>query len=559
MREDLHNSKINPYEREAVLQPEKILQTTNNISEIKLALSLGFSEEDFDYVKSQKLKFSTIQNQLNQFKNGIPPIELVKSARNGDGIHAFTYGNHIELAIYYDNYKDNFKVEKFVPASGAATRMFKFLIEFLCHYKLGEESINAFLNRQSNQELQVFLVGIDKFPFFKEVYDLLVEEIENFTKLPKDQRIYHFISYLISDLKFDFSSKPKAILPFHKYENHVATPIFEHFKEAVNYANSSNEVKIHFTVSEEHLENFKEIVDQILPQFEEKNQVKINVEFSFQDVSTNTIAVTQEDRPLRCTNGKLIFRPGGHGALIQNLNQLDSDIVFIKNIDNVLQNHIEETTLYKKSLAGLLLKLQNKIFEFLKEVESNDYTTESLNSMLEYLESKLHLKTPKEIIELSDSNKANYLFQLLNRPIRVGGMVVNEGEPGGGPFWVSDKNGNISLQIVESSQVDRLNVAQQEIFASSTHFNPVDLVCGIRNYKGEKFDLTKFVDENTGFIVEKSINGIKYKAYELPGLWNGAMSNWITIFVEVPLITFNPVKTVNDLLKSTHQPPNDYR
>ena len=249
----------------------------------------------------------------------------------------------------------------------------------------------------------------------------------------------------------------------------------------------------------------------------------------------------------------MVFRPGGHGALIENLNSLNADIIFIKNIDNVIQNHIEIVALYKKALAGILIQCQETTFNYLKLLDNESVSNESLNEIVKFLITKLNVSVSEDFSKYTKESKVDYLQNVLNRPIRVCGMVKNEGEPGGGPFWVRDKKGNVFLQIIEASQVDS---DQKKILESATHFNPVDLVCGNKNYQGQNFDLTKFVDKNTGFIVEKNKNGKSLKAYELPGLWNGAMAKWLTIFVEVPLITFNPVKTVNDLLKPAHQSPD---
>ena len=287
---------------------------------------------------------------------------------------------------------------------------------------------------------------------------------------------------------------------------------------------------------------------------EKTSDTKINIDFSYQHKSTDTIAADLNGEPFRLENGQLFFRPGGHGALIQNLNDLNGDVIFIKNIDNVIQNHISEISLYKKALGGILIEIQEKIFLYLKELESERANKELIDEIVDFAKNKIHCPVISDFSKYTKESKIEHLQELLNRPIRVCGMVKNEGEPGGGPFWVRGQKGNLSLQIVESSQVDLQNVSQVKIMAQSTHFNPVDLVCGVKDYKNDRFDLTQFIDHNGGFIAEKTKNGKEIKAYELPGLWNGAMASWITIFVEVPLITFNPVKTVNDLLKPAHQP-----
>jgi hypothetical protein len=351
---------------------------------------------------------------------------------------------------------------------------------------------------------------------------------------------------------FDFANKPKGILPFHKYKTHIATAIEEHFYECVNYSSSNGNSNLHFTVSETHQNLFENIVTLIQPQIEKKTKTTINVSYSFQNKSTDTIAVDAKNNPFRDEKNKLFFRPGGHGALIENLNNLDADIVFIKNIDNVIQNHAESIALYKKALAGILIELQQQVFQYLNQIEESQ--EENFDEIIAFIQNNLNIELQENFSKYTLENKISHLKNLLDRPIRICGMVKNEGDPGGGPFWVRDSKGNLSLQIVETSQVDLDNANQVKILTSATHFNPVDLVCGIRNYKNVKFDLTQFVDHNSGFIVEKTQNGKPLKSYELPGLWNGAMAKWITVFVEVPLITFNPVKTVNDLLKTAHQP-----
>ena len=313
---------------------------------------------------------------------------------------------------------------------------------------------------------------------------------------------------------------------------------------------------MHFTVSDHHENLFQTIIDNVKQKVENKSKTKVFIKYSHQDKSTDTIAVNANNEPFRNDDGRLVFRPGGHGALINNLNNLDADVVFIKNIDNVIQDHIQEITLYKKGLAGVLLQFQNQIFDILKTIENNTFEENDIPKIIDFLKKKLNIDIVDDFDKYTLNNKIEFIKNKLNRPIRVCGMVKNEGEPGGGPFWVRSYKGNVSLQIVESSQVEVSNKEQSTILAKATHFNPVDLVCGIKNFKGIKFNLTQFIDHSTGFIVHKNNKGNDLKGYELPGLWNGAMAKWITVFVEVPLITFNPVKTVNDLLKPAHQPQN---
>lgn len=517
---------------------EKDFTTKNSLTQ-----QYGFSEADFKYIEEYGIAIEKVARELEMFQSGIAKISLEKVATVGDGIMTFSNKEALSYSDYFEKQRGNHTIEKFVPASGAASRMFKFLIDFINEFQLGQETINAYINRQKASELYVFLVGIEKFPF----YDMVLEEVKmiyvDYEDLSQDEKYYYFINTLLSQEGFDFSNKPKGILPFHKKGEEVTTPIFKHLMEAMEYSDVNGKPKIHLTVSEEHLEGFKEIINGLA------DDVTIN--YSFQQKSTDTLAVDMDNKPFRLEDGMLFFRPGGHGALIENLNQLESDIVFIKNIDNVAFNHFEEIVFYKKVLGGLLLQLQKDIFIHLERLEKT--SDANFEEVISFVTNKLSVVLPKDFSKYSMENQKAELFQLLNRPIRVCGMVKNEGEPGGGPFWVQDNNGTISLQIVESSEIDLKNKNQKTILAESTHFNPVDLVCGLKNYTGEKFNLPDFVNHNAGFIVQKTKNGKDIKAYELPGLWNGAMANWITIFAEVPLVTFNPVKTVNDLLKPAHQ------
>jgi hypothetical protein len=344
------------------------------------------------------------------------------------------------------------------------------------------------------------------------------------------------------------------LLKFHRYEDGARTPLEEHLVEGALYAaGKDGSVNVHFTVSPEHRALFEKLVEEKVAVYEGKFGVKYNVSFSEQKSSTDTVAATIDNEPFRNEDGTILFRPGGHGALIENLNDLDADIVFIKNIDNVVPDRLKgDTVTYKKLIAGVLATLQHKVFEYMYLLESGDYTHAQLEGIIRFMRDDLGIRNP-QLKNLEDADLVIYMKQKLNRPIRVCGMVKNVGEPGGGPFLAYNEDGTISLQILESSQIDKNNAEYVKMFESGTHFNPVDLVCGIKDWQGNKFDLKQYVDPKTCFISSKSKNGKELKALELPGLWNGAMSNWNTIFVEVPLETFNPVKTVNDLLRPQHQ------
>lgn len=521
------------------------------LASLEKALDMGFTISDFADIWQRGIPVEKIRQQLLIFTNGISKTILKKPARLDDGIFAMPNDIALKYASYFDDNKDNFKLTKFVPSSGAASRMFKFLIEFIAEFDPAKETINAYINRKKQSELNVFLVGLDKFPFFKEVAEAVRQ---NNPGLKKDQKAYQFIKAMLDSKAFDFANKPKGILPFHKYGDFIATPIYEHLKESVAYASSQKQAYVHFTISEDHLDGFLDSINEVKAGIEAESCSTINVSFSYQQKYTDTLAVTINNTPFREDNGKLLFRPGGHGALIENLGQLDVDIVFIKNIDNVSHNNIKTIALYKKALAGILIELQQQLFSYLEKIAQNDISEDDIDTILTFAKEKLSQHISTDISKYTLAHKTEYAAQLLNRPIRICGMVKNEGEPGGGPFWILEKDGNLSLQIVESSQVDLENKTQQQLFSDSTHFNPVDLVCGLKNYKGEFFNLPDFVDASSGFITYKNRLGKDVKSYELPGLWNGAMAGWITVFVEVPLETFNPVKTVNDLLKPAHQP-----
>ena len=524
--------------------------TTKN----SLIKTYGFSNSDFKQIEDKGILLDTISNQLSVFRNKIPKIILQSPATLQNGIWKLSKSEFKQKVVIFDERKSNLKLEKFVPASGAASRMFQFLNEFLNNFDIETDTINGYINKNQATSLTVFLTGMEKFPFFEAINQKLEETFLDIHSWKIDKKNYYFIKFLIASENFAFGSKSKGVLPFHQYKNHIATPIEEHLNESACYASSNGISNLHFTVSEEHQKEFEHILSIVKNKIESDNNTKINITFSYQKEKTDTLAVDFQNNPFRDENNKLVFRPGGHGTLIENLNSIDADLIFIKNIDNVIQNHIETIALYKKALAGILIHLQNQVFSYLKNIDNDLVSENDLETIVSFAKNKLNIIISNDFDKITFNDKIAYIKKIFNKPIRVCGMVKNENEPGGGPFWVRNTNGNVSLQIIESSQIDLQDEEQLQIFHLATHFNPVDIVCGIKNYNGEKFNLHHFIDKDSGFIVEKNRNGANYKAYELPGLWNGAMANWLTIFVEVPLITFNPVKTVNDLLKPTHQP-----
>ncbi len=327
----------------------------------------------------------------------------------------------------------------------------------------------------------------------------------------------------------------------------------EHIYESLNYVlDRDKQVKIHFTISEEHQSLFTKIIDELKDKL--KKDFKLVHSHSFQKKSTDTVAVNEDNEILLDKNGMIIMRPAGHGALIENLNDLNADIVIIKNIDNLSVEPLnEETILFKKLLTGYLIQIQNKVFQYLRILDGCNPETVDLDEIISFCKDNIFITTRSDFDSYSNAEKVNYLIKKLNRPVRVCGMVKNEGEPGGGPFWVKDDDGTLSLQIVEQAQINFNDEQQKKIFTGSTHFNPVDIICGLRDYKGKNFNLLNFIDHQSGIITKKSKDGIQLKALELPGLWNGAMADWITIFIEVQISTFSPVKEINDLLRKQHQ------
>lgn len=493
------------------------------------------TQEDKAYLAKKGITEDKLNAQLECFKTGFPWLKLAGAASPGKGImtpdkeEKDTY-----LNAWTDYLNGDGKVLKFVPASGAASRMFKNLFEYLD-------------NGEKTSFIQKFEDGIEHFAFIDDLKAAIA-------KNGGDSSVKTAIATLLGDNGLSYGKLPKGLLKFHKYDDGARTPVEEHLVEGALYAGGkTGNVHVHFTVSPEHRSLFEALVANVAPKYEAQFGVKYSVSFSEQKSSTDTVAANPDNTPFRGKDGKILFRPGGHGALIENLNDLDADIIFIKNIDNVVPDRLKpETTEYKKLIAGVLVSKQSKAFKYLQLLDSGVYTHEQLEEIIRFLQNDLSCRNP-ELKNLEDAELAIYLHKKLNRPMRVCGMVKNVGEPGGGPFLAYNNDGTISLQILESSQIDTANEEYMKMFQNGTHFNPVDLVCAVKDYKGNKFDLKKYVDHKTGFISNKSKDGKELKALELPGLWNGSMSDWNTIFVEVPLATFNPVKTVNDLLREQHQ------
>ena len=503
------------------------------------------SKNDLQQIASKGITEEQIHRQLDEFKTGFPFLKLEAAAAIGKGIYAPDDEKRKQYEKAWTDYKkEGHKIVKFVPASGAASRMFKDMFAF----------IHADYDKPVTDFEKQFFMNITHFAFYEALDEKCHQnEGKGITELIADDNYKAVVENMLNAKGLNYGQLPKGILLFHQYNDGARTPMEEHLVEGALYAASAGESNIHFTVSHEHIKMFEELVAQKRDKYANNFDVKFNISFSEQKESTDTIAANPDNTPFRNEDGSLLFRPGGHGALIENLNEIDADVIFVKNIDNVVPDRLkDETVQYKQILAGILVTLQKQSFHYLDILESGEYNHQMLEEIIRFVQHDLCCRK-QDIKQLEDAELVIYLKQKLNRPMRVCGVVKNVGEPGGGPFLTYNQDGTISLQILESSQIDKTNQEYVRMFTEGTHFNPVDLVCAVKDYHGKPFDLTLYVDKNTGFISNKSKNGKELKALELPGLWNGAMSDWNTVFVEVPLATFNPVKTVNDLLREQHQ------
>lgn len=505
-----------------------------------------FTQEDIKQFEQKGITPEEVQSQLNHFKTGFPYKKLYAAASADNGVEKVSEEKKQAYIGAWDAYaaQDDKTIVKFVPASGAASRMFKNLFAFLdAEYSTPETDFE-----------KKFFACLDHFAFYGALNEACLKLYGKDTAaLVSEVGYKNIVSALLNEDGLNYGKKPKGLLLFHSYSGESRTPVEEHLREGALICGGKNGVSLHFTISPEHRALFQSLLAEKLPEVEKATGYKYNVSLSEQKPKTDTVAATPENEPFRNDDGTILFRPGGHGALIENLNDLDADIVFIKNIDNIVPERLMPATVdYKKLLAGKLVALQTRIFEYLDELDGGMPDAERLEEIKNFLETALCTARPGVDFE-SPLELADYLFCKLNRPVRVCGVVKNVGEAGGGPFLVYNNDGSISPQILESSQINLDNDECRKMFENGSYFNPVDIVCGVKDYKGEKFDLREYVDHTAGFISHKSKNGRELKALELPGLWNGSMSDWNTAFVEVPLSTFNPVKTVNDLLREQHQ------
>lgn len=501
------------------------------------------SEKDLIQLQGLGLSVECVQQQIENFRNGFPKSKLDAPATPANnGIKVLDNKEILRYERQYRTLAKDRKILKFVPASGAATRMFKDLYAFSSTYfGVAKNFENEF------PEVKKFLENLHSFAFYNDLKACMLRSDLDIDEYMHRGDYSTVINFLLKEQYLGYGSLPKALLKFHRYGEVQRTPLEEHIVEGALYArNSDGTVNLHFTISPEHRAGFRRKIAEVKQYYESTFGIKLKITFSEQKHYTDIIAVDEQNQPVRDEEGRLIFRPGGHGALIENLNEQHADLIFIKNIDNVVPDWMKNTTvIYKQVLAGMLLELKGKVDNALRVLDAKA-DAKSIKKIVDFAKKELNIMVP-------EGCDAKTLHNLLNRPMRICGMVKNLGEPGGGPFYTIDTKGRRSLQVVESAQVNHKDPQQEQLFQASTHFNPVDLVCCTKNYRGRYFDLRKYVDPQTGFISKKTKGATTLKSQELPGLWNGAMADWITLFVEVPVTTFNPVKTVNDLLRKEHR------
>lgn len=514
-----------------------------------------FSESDLTQINALGMDVKQVNEQVNRFRNGFPPLNVVKPATPGDGILVLEETESAAFVDHFEKHPGGFNLLKFVPASGAASRMFKDLFEALNQYSDDDDQFAKLVDAGKLGRIKEMMTSLGSFAFYDLLNKRAANNGEDLENLLKEKRYARILRLILEQEGLGYGFLPKGLLEFHKYPDASRTPTEEHMVEGALYCRQADDrVNLHFTVSPEHEALFTELIQERGEAIVREYGVTFSIEFSKQKSSTDRIAVDMENNPFRDENGRILFRPGGHGALLENLNDLEADIIYIKNIDNVVPDLLKQHTMkYKKALGGLLIQLTSKTHAYIKKLEDIKDENGLIKEVVAFMEDELAFRFPASFNGLPTDKKAAYLKKNLNRPIRVCGMVKNEGEPGGGPFWVKNRDGSETLQIAESSQLDLNDPAVERIFNEATHFNPVDLVCSVRAYDGKRFDLMQFRDPETGFISIKSKDGKELKALELPGLWNGAMAFWNTIFVEVPIATFNPVKTIYDLLREQHQ------
>jgi hypothetical protein len=511
-------------------------------------MSYPFNQRDIEQIQARGITLEQAESQIETFRNGFSYCHLQRPCTKGDGITVLKKSDLGRLGKLYSKAALSGKAMKFVPASGAASRMFQVLLT-----AMDQPDTTSGLTDAEQRDLKQFINQLQSYAFYDDLNTIIRKAGLDIEVLISKGQYGEILEYLLTDKGLNYGHLCKGLIKFHRYPDHCRTSLEEHLVEAAAYVQDKKSVaRVHYTVPAEQRETISAYLDEAKGRFESPS-VKFEMGLSIQKPSTDTIAVNLDNEPFRDREGGLVFRPGGHGALLENLQELDGEIVFIKNIDNVVPDRLKgETYTYKKALGGLLVEVQDQTFGYLRELNKKNVTDKLLKEAFAFSREKLSVVPSEQIHQGTKQGKVSFLLDKLNRPLRVCGMVKSTGEPGGGPFWVGQDNKTATPQIVESSQVNMESSEQRDIWNSSTHFNPVDIVCGLQDFRGKRFDLSRFYDPSTCFISTKSMDGKPLKALELPGLWNGSMAFWNTIFVEVPLITFNPVKTFLDLLEEAH-------
>ncbi len=520
---------------------------------------ISLSDQDIRQIEAHGLTPEQVRQQLRLFARPRRYSRLSRAATVSDGIHRVPPADYDQYLNRQAAAARQGRFTKFVPASGSATRMFELLLHY--YYRVDPDlktAVDKELSQGSHRarEFLVFHDCLPQFAFYAELQATFATNGNSLGDLLADRDYREILRQILTEAGLYYQDLPKALIKFHDYGTASRTPLEEQLVEAAAYVQDGDgRCRLHLTILPRHRKLFQWFLDRIQPALEECFGCRFDVTFSFQHPGTDTVAADADNRPFRNPQGHLVFRPGGHGALLENLEELQGDLVYIKNIDNVVPDRLKEpTTLWKKILGGLLVGFEAEVHQQLRQLAQNSSNRGVLMTALEFVRERLALAVPLTILEWPEDLAKDYLTRVLNRPLRVCGVVENQGEPGGAPFWVLEEDGSLSLQIVEKAQVDLADPEQQAIWETATHFNPVDLVCGLRDEQGLPFDLSEYVDHEAVFISRKSQKGRELKALELPGLWNGSMARWLTVFVEVPISTFNPVKTVFDLLRPEHQP-----
>lgn len=518
---------------------------------------MKLSEADRRQLASLNISVETFETQLHNFETGFPKLELVEPATVQRGIWKLTPAEIQKFEQYFQDHAKNFKMAKFVPASGMASRMFKEVYNFITTFDESEANYNSFIAGDSFKSIRFLIENLDRLPFYSHLSQVLKEQNRSLKDLRALRQFKTILKTIVADTGLGYGTYPKALLPFHTYKTggqvFTRTALQDQLVETLHYLNHDKIIRVAFTIGEAHTTTFEQHLNHVKAAYENQYQTTFKLDYSFQASQTDIVAVDENNEPFRLKDGKLLFRKGGHGALLDNLNKCEADLIFIKNIDNIAHEAQQKISYqWKKILGGILMKVQTEIFSLIKRLE--DDTIRDLDWVLKRLAKDYNIMLPESCFRLEASAKKAYLKETLKRPIRVCGMILDTGHAGGGPFWIKEPDGSHSLQIIEGAQIDKSDPKQVQILEKATHFSPVDIVFATKNYRGEAFNLLDYRDSKTGFITPKSLAGRTLKAQELPGLWNGSMANWISIFVEVPKETFTPVKTVNDLLKAGHNP-----